>query len=376
MLVSWFWFLGAVQAIQWHPLSTNIPKFVTDHSPVLYLYSEERYLPGSIEEYIRHFMVSTKSRNITAPVCLSELTSMANSWDVDSKKYLTCREQWYDNPPWLRGLSPRAEDGYVDAPATLIVVEKPGDVVDAFWFYFYPFNLGPFVMGRGPFGNHLGDWEHTLTRFRGGKPELVWMSAHGGGTAYVWDSLERQDGRPALFSARGTHAQYVSRGRHSHDIPWHMLSDFTDRGSLWDPAKNYVAYTFDGTTLRPANGSVEKRELDWGDWLLYDGYWGNPQLDPDDLRQQWSPFEWRIIDGPSGPLSKNLMRDKPCERFKWWNFLHSCRIRNRVTPGEGLESEASGCDAILQHVPTLLKPIFAIIFYNGWLCFWIDRLWG
>lgn len=377
MHVRWLWlFLTGVNTVQWLPEVAVIPSYVVDHSPWTYLYSEERYLPGSIEDYLSNFMMSTKTRNVTAPISPSNLTSIARSWDTSRNKYLTCREQWHNDPEWLRGRSPRAEDGWVDAPATLIVVEKPNGVTDAFWFYFYPFNLGPFVMGRGPFGNHLGDWEHSLIRFKDGKPILVWMSAHGGGTAYAWDALEQHWGRPVLFSARGTHAQYVSRGRHSHDIPWHMLADFTDRGSLWDPTKNFVAYTFNGTAVQPANGSVPNRELDWGDWLLYDGCWGNPQLDPKDLRQEWSPFQWRIIDGPRGPLWKNLMRDAPCERFKWWNFLRSCRVRNRVTPGEGLESEAAGCDAILQRVPNIIKPVFTVLFYNGWLCFWIDRLWG
>ena len=38
-----------------------------------------------------------------------------------------------------------------DAPATLIVVDKGNGWVDAFWFYFYSFNLGPYVMGQGPY---------------------------------------------------------------------------------------------------------------------------------------------------------------------------------------------------------------------------------
>lgn len=337
--------------------------------------------------------MSTSNKNYSAELTPSNLYTQgqiarAEANRSEAELFLTSKDQWEPEPgpDWLtkyKTNNPNLWTNKIEnAEAILIVVDKPElDLIDAFWFYFYPFNLGPFVMGHGPFGNHIGDWEHSLVRFNRSteKPELVWMSAHGGGAAYTFDSLlelETHSSRPVLFSARGTHAQYTSSGRHSHDIPWHMLSDFTDKGELWDPASNYIAYTFNGSVVHPANGTEPQREQRYGDWLLFDGHWGNQKLDKSDSRQQWSPFEWKLIDGPTGPLFKNLERESPCQRFKWWNYANSCHVRKRVTAGEGIEADASGCEAVIGKFPGFFRPLASLILTGGYLCFWIDRLLG
>lgn len=80
--------------------------------------------------------------------------------------------------------------GRSDAPAILIVVDKGNGIVDAFWFYFYSFNLGNVVLNIR-FGNHVGDWEHCLVRFHNGKPKALFFSAHSAGEAYSYDSVEK-----------------------------------------------------------------------------------------------------------------------------------------------------------------------------------------
>lgn len=80
--------------------------------------------------------------------------------------------------------------GRSDAPAILVVVPKPNGVVDAFWFFFYCFNLGNTVFGVRC-GNHVGDWEHTLIRFQHGKPKAVFFSEHSFGDAYSFEALEK-----------------------------------------------------------------------------------------------------------------------------------------------------------------------------------------
>lgn len=80
--------------------------------------------------------------------------------------------------------------GKSDAPAVLVVVDKGHGVVDAFWFFFYSYNLGNSVFNVR-FGNHVGDWEHTMVRFYKGKPKSVFFSEHSGGEAYTYDAVER-----------------------------------------------------------------------------------------------------------------------------------------------------------------------------------------
>ena len=50
----------------------------------------------------------------------------------------------------------------------------------------YPYNYGAAVVGIH-FGNHVGDWEHTMVRFRFGAPVYVHMSAHSDGHSYKYD---------------------------------------------------------------------------------------------------------------------------------------------------------------------------------------------
>lgn len=80
--------------------------------------------------------------------------------------------------------------GRSDAPAILLVMDKGNGIVDAFWFYFYSFNLGNVVFNVR-FGNHVGDWEHCLVRFHHGKPKALFFSAHSAGEAYSYEAIEK-----------------------------------------------------------------------------------------------------------------------------------------------------------------------------------------
>ena len=84
--------------------------------------------------------------------------------------------------------------GRSNAPAVMLIVDKGNDVVDAFWFYFYSYNLGNQVFSVR-FGNHVGDWEHTAIRFHKGEPKLVFFSEHDFGEAYSWEAVEKYGDR-------------------------------------------------------------------------------------------------------------------------------------------------------------------------------------
>jgi hypothetical protein len=264
-----------------------VPQFITDFAPVVHLWSEERYLPYSIEKYVQHFTLDAADGNNSVKGQRLRIQDLqyfgANATGIEGPSrpqqtdlFLTALDEFARDPEWIRGNHnlPEIESGRIrDAPAVLICVDKDDGAIDAFWFYFYSYNEGPYVMGGGPYGNHLGDWEHSLVRFRDGQPELVWMSAHGGGAAYEFDVMEKLEtdaNRPVLFAGRGTHANYATVGQHSHDLPYHMLSDFTDRGPLWDPSKNYLAYWWDGSQLSYGNGTIAGREQDYGTRAVFE----------------------------------------------------------------------------------------------------------
>jgi len=231
--------------------------------------------------------------------------------------------------------------GRSGAPAVLIVVNKGHGIVDAFWFFFYSFNLGNVVLNIR-FGNHVGDWEHSAIRFYNGEPKAVFFSEHTFGSAYSYDAVEKIGKRPIIYSAVGTHAMYATPGLHPYILPWGMLHDETDRGPLWDPVLNFHTFTYDykNDTLRSSNLTPEA-PIGWFD---YAGHWGDKFYPLSDKRQYRFAGQYHYVNGPLGPKFKNLARKKICGGpdsepcvIKNWLSEDSMRLKRFHGPGEGDE---------------------------------------
>lgn len=235
----------------------------------------------------------------------------------------------------------RSIGGRSDAPAVLIVVDKGHGIIDAFWFYFYSFNLGNVVLNVR-FGNHVGDWEHSMVRFHHGKPKAIYFSEHSFGDAYRYEAVEKIGKRPVIYSATGTHAMYPTPGTHAYILPWGLLHDETDRGPLWDPALNSHSYTYDyiNDNLRPSNFTPNAPT----EWFFFNGHWGDKFYPLSDSRQYRFAGQYHYVNGPLGPRFKNLGRRKvcggsakdPCNIRNWIDQPR--RLRRWQGPGEGEEA--------------------------------------
>ncbi|PSR75945.1 hypothetical protein BD289DRAFT_470121 [Coniella lustricola] len=283
-------------------------------------------------------------------------------------------------PPTTPGHKPDAS-GYSAAPAILVLVDKGSGILDAFWFFFYSYNLGQTVLNMR-FGNHVGDWEHCMVRFEHGVPRAMFLSEHEGGQAYAWSALEKKRvnytavaeannprgpqpateiiERPVIYSAVGSHAMYAFAGPHAYVLPFQMLKDDTDRGPLWDPALNNYAYFYDYTDAPPPDDEDEgNMHTDIDDnnndddnelvtildlpqptsltpasknphaptsWFHFDGPWGDELYGLGDERQ-WRLFgQYHYVTGPMGPKFKRLGREKVCQKDK-------CRILGSIEEG-------------------------------------------
>jgi hypothetical protein len=253
-------------------------------------------------------------------------------------------------PPAIPQPSP---SGRSPAPAILIMVDKGHGILDAFWFYFYSYNLGTTVLNIR-FGNHVGDWEHSLIRFHNGVPKAVFFSAHSGGTAYSYNAVEKgkgpgREGRPVLYSAFGSHAMYAMPGKHPYILPFGLLADITDKGPLWDPALNYYAYHFNTTpthdqdarsllksttnlplaqrreALQPASSNPAAPT----GWFWFTGHWGDKFYELYDWRQWRFAGQYHYVNGPLGPRFKNLGRSKVCQSGL------TCTILESIEEGKG-----------------------------------------
>lgn len=46
-------------------------------------------------------------------------------------------------------------------------------VTSMYYMYFYAFDQGNAVLGQ-EIGDHVGDWEHNMIRFKNGIPQAIW----------------------------------------------------------------------------------------------------------------------------------------------------------------------------------------------------------
>ncbi|KAF3045794.1 hypothetical protein E8E11_007871 [Didymella keratinophila] len=262
-----------------------------------------------------------------------------NSLGADQGKnvYLTSRDEITSSPHWLKG----AQDFEATDPRTgaVIIVEKGKGVVDVFYFVFWAYNYGGDVLGQN-LGNHVGDWEHAMIRFKNNKPKKVWLSQHANGEAYTFHALKKSGSRPVLYIARGSHAIYARQGDIDHTIPNFnttlpfLLVDQCKAGPTYDPIPTSYVYFYDPMTSRfnaldtntPATG-----------WLLFNGHWGDQEYPADDKRQKSLVGFTKFGDGPTGPKDKQLarMRVWPDNSHAWGQMIRTSldgrtRLRDQV----------------------------------------------
>lgn len=98
-------------------------------------------------------------------------------------------------------------------------------------------------------GKHEGDWEFVQVGYAGDQPVCVTCSQHHSGGSRMWWDVERRDGRPVIYPALGSHANYFA-----------TTEQFPGIGDRADGK---------GETL----AAIEWR--DFGGWATWPGLWGN-----------------------------------------------------------------------------------------------------
>jgi len=306
------------------------------YAPHAFLYSGEEWWPSDITTHLAHTTPEIDFKAVGASATVNNLSS------VSTDAYLTSNDNVEDNPDWLVSTVNKPDSsGYSSAPATIICSDK-GDIgVDCFYFYFYSYNHGPSVFGT-PYGNHVGDWEHTMVRFVDGVPEYLYLSAHGAGFAFNYTIVPTTDGRPNVYIAVGSHANYGTAGdQELYDIPFDILHDTTDAGPFWDVTLNYRGYWFDNSTqtFTSAGGKDvggTEQESETVDWLYWTGAWGDEQYPSSDSRQDCIGIpdileECEYVSGPTGPLKKNLGRTAVCQTEDDCTILQSVNDNSVLT---------------------------------------------
>lgn len=260
----------------------------------------------------------TPKTNYTPVAAAPSPLTLSNLSQLGADIYLTSNDDVTTNPEWLGGTAPDGNGVTTGINSVIIINEKENSSIDVFYFYFYAFNPGTSVL-RIPFlnfGTHVGDWEHTMLRFPSpnSAPSAMWYSQHANGQAFRYSSVEKDaDGtRPIVYVAKGSHANYAIPGTHSHvipnlNLPFGTLEDYTDKGKKWDSLSSSYVYRFDvasGTFTAYGDAPVE--------WLGWKGRWGDEAYPDSDKRQVDLFGQKKYGDGPTGPVDKQLNREKMC----------------------------------------------------------------
>ena len=262
-------------------------------APYVYMDKNESYFPSTVE--------------FTFPYLNRYLNSDGNYW-VKTKEEL-------DSPS---SILEYFKGDLNEAKVYVFWVEKEYDIMEATYFFYYPYNRGKEILNT-IWGNHVGDWEHVTVRFGWNvisnkwslSPIEVYLSAHDGGNKRTWDQIKLHNNSPIVYSAKGSHAMYFDAGPHTYkSIP--ILGDLTDycsEGSVLDCSLNKKIVPFDYSTKKGLAGD------DWPSWMSNDfKTGGNNPLNP----SSGGIFRWgneergcefgfgqcRLENGPTGPISK------------------------------------------------------------------------
>jgi hypothetical protein len=164
-----------------------------------------------------------------------------------------------------------------------------------YWFYYYynPKLWGP--PGFGIAGNHEGDWEWVQIQLdSANRPLGVAASQHGDGEQCDFSTLVEKTalGRPAIYVAHESHANYFWAG--SHEVEWNTLRD--TEVTRFDGPEYWQTPNITDFSDSPPN------------WIAsWDGLWGGSDNSPG------TPGSQLAWDDPWGWQSQQAVacRDRP-----------------------------------------------------------------
>jgi hypothetical protein len=99
-------------------------------------------------------------------------------------------------------------------------VEDNGRLWLQYWLWYF-YNDYSLALGAGL---HEGDWEMIQLRMHGEEPDVAVYAQHSHAEKRPWPEVERDDGHPVVYVARGSHASYFSAGYHTTEA-WYDLAD-------------------------------------------------------------------------------------------------------------------------------------------------------
>lgn len=185
--------LVAAAPLERRQAPSGVPDFVTNYAPLVHLSSQDAYRPSDISSQLANTVPKVNFNPINGTPNSLTLNNLATLNTLGGEDvYLTTTTDIEPHPSFLFDVAPNSTG---DAVTSTIIVNDHGDgVVDVFYIYFWAYNYGGEYFGFNV-GNHVGDWEHNMIRFRDGVPRGVWFSQHAEGQAFEYRVLEKRGER-------------------------------------------------------------------------------------------------------------------------------------------------------------------------------------
>jgi len=198
-------------------------------TPIFILDSEEKYQPIAVEsvEQVPATLIRTDGK--------PEGTVQLDALPADGG--------WMDFPPHPQEAEDRLQPT-LGGVGYRRQVEGGGLTWVQYWLWYLYNPKRIFITGE-----HEGDWEFVQVGYVDETPVCMTLSQHKSGGARMWWNVERRGGRPIVYVARGSHANYFR--------PVHGVGEWEDQA--------------DGE-------GKELKDLDWrefGDWDTWPGRWGH-----------------------------------------------------------------------------------------------------
>ena len=119
--------------------ASGLPDFVLKYAPLSYLHSAEQYWPSDVKFHLTKVIPEINFKQVGGTPTLQTLSTLPSNVSLTA----TGEDILFHDTDYFTSVVGKPTGSGVSAvPGTIIVVEKPGGIIDAFYFYFYSWNEG------------------------------------------------------------------------------------------------------------------------------------------------------------------------------------------------------------------------------------------
>ena len=261
--------------------------------PFVVLHPAERFQPVPVDGFLADSDVKQRQADGTWTTVAGPLPVSGGPWRLDQRLCST-RDGLAATDCYAA-----AEETHAPVPTVYGAYHRRGQRIALQYWLFYALNpYSPEVPPNPLFAQvHEGDWELvTVILDRGGRPLTAGYSRHCSGAQRAWSRVPKRGGRPVVYVALGSHANYFGPGAFRLDKrcwPEQAVIVFENYGK---PLRDFTGA---GRTISP---SLVRVTATAPRWMRFPGTWGEDQV------VFFPQATFTTGAGPTGPAFKRIWR--------------------------------------------------------------------